>query len=277
MALGVQVLLPEGDPNGIKHLAVSGWSGRAFIIPRGKLRDIKGRPEASQPAIYFLFGTDEESDKQFVYIGESESFYARLSSHDDHKDFWNTAVVFTGGINRAFVKYFENKSIQLAKVAHRYEMVNRVEPIENHLSEFERVEADDFFEKMKLTLDLFGFPIFQEVPSKKAEGDLYYFVTDKASATGRFLDSGEFIVYKGSTARIRESDSFIGFGGSLSRARLMQQGILMKIDEESFVYTADHIYRSPSAAGDAVAARSVNGWTSWKDLKGNSLDENMRK
>ena len=48
--------LPSGDPLGIKTLELSGWIGKALVVPRSSLREIKSRPETSKAGIYFLFG-----------------------------------------------------------------------------------------------------------------------------------------------------------------------------------------------------------------------------
>jgi len=276
--IGIKILLPDGDPNGIKVIEISGWKGKTFVVPRGKLKDIKEREESEHPAIYFLFGEGEDPSRQKVYIGESETFYNRLLNHSDNKDFWNTAIVFTGGVNRAHVKYLENRSVVLAKKINRYEVNNQVEPLENRLSEFEKAEADDFFEKIKLILGVSGFALFQEVPKKQDVSEIYRFQTDSADANGTLLDTGEFIVFKESTARIKETESFIkGVGGPNLRKRLEAEGVLKRQDENSFVFAKDFIFRSPSAAADTVAGRSSNGWTAWKDAAGKTLDENKRK
>ncbi|MBI2633777.1 MAG: GIY-YIG nuclease family protein [Parcubacteria group bacterium] len=240
---GIKILLPDGDPNGIKVIEISGWKGKTFVIPRGKLKDIKEREEAEHPAIYFLFGEGSDPSRQKVYIGESETFYNRLLNHSDNKDFWNTAIVFTGGVNRAHIKYLENKSVALAKKINRYEVNNQVEPLENRLSEFEKAEADDYFEKVKLILGVSGFALFQEVPKRQDISEIYRFHV----------------------------------GGPNLRKKLETEGVLQRQNEDSFVFTKDYIFRSPSAAADTVAGRSSNGWTAWKDVVGKTLDENKRK
>lgn len=100
---------------------------------------------------------DEESSENLVYIGESENFYSRISSHDANKDFWNTAVVFTGGLNRAFVKYLEYRATTLAHEAKRMKVQNKVQPQENTLHEFEKVNVEQYFENIRFVLNVFKF------------------------------------------------------------------------------------------------------------------------
>ena len=166
----------------------------------------------------------------------------------------------------------------LAKKIDRYDIKNHVEPPENTLSEFEKAEADEFFEKVKLILGVSGFTLFQEVPKKQDISEIYYFQTENAESSGTLLDTGEFIVFKGSTARIRETDSFVkGVSGPNLRKRLESEKVLGRQNEDSFIFLKDHIFRTPSSAADTVAGRSANGWTAWKDSKGKTLDENKRK
>ncbi|MEK7111299.1 MAG: GIY-YIG nuclease family protein [Patescibacteria group bacterium] len=276
--IGINILLPEGDPNGIKIIEISGWKGKTFVIPRGKLKNIKEREESNYPAIYFLFGDGDDPIRQKVYIGESEVFYNRLLNHNDNKDFWNIAIVFTSGVNRAHVKYLENKSVALAKKINRYDISNQVEPLENRLSEFERADAENFFEKVKLILGVLGFTLFQDIPQRQDVSEIYRFKTNNADASGTLLDTGEFIVFKGSTARIKETESFVkGISGPNLRAKIIAESVLQRQNVDSFVFVKDYIFRSPSAASDAVAGRSSNGWTAWRDLAGKTLDENKRR
>jgi hypothetical protein len=275
--IGIQILLSDGDPNGVKVIGLSGWKGMGFEVPRAKLKDIKNRPEVSDPGIYFLFGKGEDEFRGRVYIGESEKFYSRVENHDDNKDFWERAVIFTGGLNRAHVKHLENHSILLAKQVDRFEVMNVVEPHENKLSEFEKAETEDFFEKIKLILGVLGFAIFQEAPRKNTASDIYSIDSVGVQATGTLLETGEFIVFEGSTARANETPSFQGKYGAISRQKLEAEGILKRQNKDFLIFTKDHIFTSPSAASCTILARQSNGWTNWKDKSGRTLDEVKRK
>jgi hypothetical protein len=276
MSKVIEIILPDDNPNGMKIIQLANSTGKAFVVPRGKLKDIKDRSESNDPAVYFLFGEGEDPTRKIAYIGESERFYKRLTDHDSSKDYWNIAVVFTGGLDRADVKYLENKSVNLSKQIDRYGVQNKTEPLENKLSEAKKIVADEAFERIKLILSFLGFTLFQEISGLAESFEIYTFKTDKALATGRLLDTGEFIVFAGSTARIKETEAFRGSGPALRR-RLVDEGVLAPINEESYKFTKDYIFTSPSAAADTIAGRSSNGWTAWKDKNGKTLDENKRK
>ncbi len=277
MAIAISILLLEDDPNGVKIIEVLGGDDKAFIIPRPRLKAIKDRPEVTSPAIYFLFGEGEDSARKKVYIGESETFYSRLENHDGNKYFWNIAVVFTGGLNRAHVKYLENKAVQFAKKASRYEIVNQIEPLINKLSDFDKTRVETSFKRIEIVLCLFGFPLFETAPTKEDAKELLILKMEFALAKGALLESGEFIVFRDSTARIKEVASFQGTGGAAVRKKLEAEGVLKRLDEEKFIFIKDHIFSSPSAAANAVAGSSNNGWIVWKTQDGTTLSEIKRK
>lgn len=276
----LQMLIPGGNPNGMKIIELAGWSGKCFVLPRQSLKELKDRGEVNQPGLYLLFGIDEINRDDLAYIGESENFYNRITNHDANKDFWNSAVIFTGGLNRAFVKYLEYRATTLAHEVNRMVIQNKVQPQENTLSEFEKVTVDQYFENVQFILEALGYQLFETVTESISDKKIYEFsdATNKAgNGKGSLLESGEFIVYKGSLSRIKETPSFMGYGGSLLRKRLENEGVLKRFNEESFIFENDYIFKSPSAAADCVAGRSCNGWTAWKDEKGKTLDENVRK
>lgn len=115
MSKVINIIIPDDNPSSVKIIEIANFSGKAFVIPRGNLKDVKTRFEADFPAVYYLFGEGKNESRKLVYIGESEKFYSRLSNHDTNKDFWDIAIVFSGGLDRADVKYIENQSVMLAK------------------------------------------------------------------------------------------------------------------------------------------------------------------
>lgn len=273
----LQMLVPEGNPNGMKIIELTGWSGKCFILPRQNLKDIKDRQEINQPGFYLLFGEDEESANDLVYIGESETFYARVADHDAKKDFWHVAVIFTGGISRTFVKYLEHKATVLAKEAGRMLVQNKVQPPENSLSEFEKVAAEQYFENVQFILSAMGYEVFETMAGSVSDAKLYYLKAAGAEATAQLLTDGSLNVLKGSLARIRESVAFWGWSKA-ARKRFLEEGVLVESgDGTTYRYTKDVIFKSPSAAAATTIGSPSNGWTAWKDEQGNTLDENLRK
>jgi hypothetical protein len=272
----LQILVTNGNPNGLKIIELAGWVGKCFIVPRQNLKDLKDRSETTQPGLYILFGINQETGEDLVYIGESESFYSRIANHDANKDFWDKAVIFTGGLNRAFVKYLEYRATTLASDAKRMNVQNKIQPQENTISEFEKVTIEQYFENIRFILSTFEYEVFDAVEQSYIDNTLYHLRADGVSAKAKALDDGAMIVFSGSVARKRETESFGGWSKT-ARERFLQEGKMIAKDDDFYVLTEDIIFKSPSAAAATFAGRPINGWTSWEDEKGNTLDDNLRK
>jgi hypothetical protein len=271
----LQILVTNGNPNGLKIIELNGWIGKCFIVPRQNLKDLKNRSEINQPGLYLLFGVKEETGENLVYIGESESFYSRISNHDANKDFWNIAVVFTGGLNRADVKYLEYRATRLANEAKRMMVQNKVQPQENTLSEFQKVTIDQYFENIRFILSTFQYEVFEIAEQSYIDNTLYHLRADGVTAKAKALEDGAMIVFAGAIARRRETDSFTGWSKA-ARQRFIQEGKLVIKDDDSLEFIEDVVFKSPSAAAATLAGRPINGWTAWEDENGNTLDQNLR-
>ena len=273
----LQILIPTGNPNGLKIIDLTGWTGKCFVIPRQSLKELKDRPEINQPGLYLLFGMDEKTEEDLVYIGESENFYTRITNHDANKDFWNTVVIFTGSLNRAFVKYLEYKATTLAHEANRFVMKNKVQPQENSLSEIEKVTMEQYFENLQFILSSIGFEVFESIIKSISDSKIYTLKAEGADAKAQLLNDGSLNVLKDSLARKRETEALLGWSLA-ARKKFIEEGILVdNNDGVSYKYTKDVLFKSPSAAAATTTGRPINGWTAWKDDKGNTLDENLRK
>ncbi|MEN7547222.1 GIY-YIG nuclease family protein [Rapidithrix thailandica] len=127
----IKLFLIDGDSNGRMTCELSNWSGKAYKIPRIRINECKDREELKSPGVYLLFGKDE-TGQDLVYIGEAEVVFKRLKQHLNQKDFWNEAIVFISkdeNLNKAHIKYLENRLYELALSVHRYQLENSVIPI----------------------------------------------------------------------------------------------------------------------------------------------------
>src|SRR3989344_2725506 len=158
----LHIILPT-DNTGFKIAELENWPGKVFIVPRASIKDLKDRTEVNNPAIYFLFGDNDEATKQKLYIGETETFLNRLLNHDQNKEFWNLAVIFIGGIDKAKIKYLEYISSKEAKEIERYDLENNTIPKKPHLAEYNEIATLDYFEKVKYILSVLGFPVFENI------------------------------------------------------------------------------------------------------------------
>ena len=67
----INMFLMDGEVTGKIKCTLSNWTGVIYKIPRIQLGDLKSRDEMKQSGIYFLFGRDEDKQKDVTYIGQS--------------------------------------------------------------------------------------------------------------------------------------------------------------------------------------------------------------
>jgi hypothetical protein len=276
MSQVITTILLSNNATGIKLAELHNWKANILVVPRAQLSKVKEKEEINQPGIYFLFG--DGSEKPVVYIGQSENCFNRLADHNRQRseEEWNTALVFTGGLHSTYVKYLESIAVKEATNVGRYEVVNGNSPSENQITEAQRITASEFFDKIQVVASFFGYQLFESAQSLTSDKTIYYLTSEHASANAQLLDDGTMNVLKGSLARLRETQSFGGWAKA-ARIKYLGEGVIVATpDNNSYEFTQDVIFSSPSAAAATIAGRSINGWTAWKDADGNTLDSKVR-
>ena len=76
----VRLFLPGGDPDGVKTVEKSNWTGKGLVIPRSLFAETRLRPELGCTGVYILVGPDEKSQLYRVYVGEGDPIGPRLIS-----------------------------------------------------------------------------------------------------------------------------------------------------------------------------------------------------
>ena len=69
----IKIFLVHGDPKRLRTAELSNWTGKAVAGPRSEFEGVLAREESEKSGVYFLTGTDPESGKPAIYIGEAES------------------------------------------------------------------------------------------------------------------------------------------------------------------------------------------------------------
>ena len=271
----IKIFLIDGDSNGRMSCELSNWSGKAYKIPRIKIKDCIDRDDLTKTGVYLLFGKDEEG-KDLVYVGEAESILKRLNQHLKQKDFWNESIVFLSkdnNLNKAHIKYLENRLHEIAKSANRYRVENTMIPTQSSISESDTAEMEEFIEHVKMLVNTLGHKVFEEKRELKPKKDrnIFYIKSARgADAQGERTSDG-FVVYKDSKAADSIVDSFAH--SSLNfRQSLIDKGDLKLIDE-TYVFTEDYIFSSPTTAAVIVMGRNANGLVEWKLKDGKTLKE----
>lgn len=275
----IQIFLPDGNPRGVRIAEITNRTVKAILFPRNQFDYMLTRDELKNVGFYFLFG-DSEEGKPMVYIGEAEDCAERLKNHHRNKDFWNYAIVIISKINaftKTHVKYLEHTAIKQAKEVNRWRLENSAASNLPHITESMEADLLDCFDTGKILLSTLGFPLFESISRTIATTkgkDIYMIKGKEIIADGNFIDDG-FVVFKGSEAKLNTTPRCQKFLIDL-RDLLLEKGILIK-NESHYTFVEDYVFSSPSTAGGVVLGRATNGWTKWKNKKGKTLDEVIRK
>jgi hypothetical protein len=271
----IKIFLIDGEPNGRMSCELSNWSGKAYKIPRINVKDCSDRDDLTSTGVYLLFGKNDAGKDQ-VYIGEAESILKRLNQQLTQKDFWNEAIVFISkdeNLNKAHIKYLENRLHDIAKSANRYAVDNSIIPTQSSISESDRAEMEEFIEYIKMLVNTLGHKVFdekREFKPKQKQNSFFIKAARGADGQGEPTSDG-FVVFKNSKAAATIVNSmtpnFIAY-----RQKLIDERVL--VDKgEYFEFTDDYIFSSPSTAAVMVMGRNANGLTEWKNKDGKTLKE----
>ena len=271
----IKIFLIDGDPNGRMSCELSNWTGKAYKIPRIKIKDCTDWTDLGSTGVYLLFGKDDEGKDQ-VYIGEAETILKRLNQQLTSKDFWHETIVFVSkdeNLNKAHIKYLENRLHEIASTAKRYKVENSVTPTQSSISESDRAEMEEFIENIKLLVNTLGHKVFEEkreFKAKQKQNSFYIKAARGADGQGEPTSDG-FVVFKGSKAAGSIVNSMTSNFIRL-REKLIEEGAIIN-KGEYFEFTDDYIFSSPSTAAAMVMGRNANGLTEWKSKDGKTLKE----
>ena len=274
----IQIFLPDGNPRGVRIAEITNRTVKAILFPRNQFEYVLTRKELSNVGFYFLFGESEEG-KPLVYIGEAEDCAVRLSQHQRSKDFWNYGIAIISKINaftKTHVKFLEHISIKVAQEVNRWHLENGVNSSMPFVTESMEADMLDCFETTKILLSTLGFPLFDSISreNNRVLEDIYKMKSKEALAEGNLIDEG-FVVYKGSKAVKDTLPSCHKYMIDL-RNKLIDSGTL-SLDGNVYIFTEDYIFSSPSTAGGVISGRPTNGWTTWKNANGKTLNEIKRE
>lgn len=293
----IQTFLVDGNPKGIKIAEISNRTIQAYLIPREKLGEAKKMDSLNRVGYYFLFGTDNKTENDMVYIGEAENVLERLIQHNQKKEFWEQAILIVSDNNynqltKADVKFLEYFGYNRAIEVGRYEVENKQVPTQPYIHEWRQSDLIDIFETSELLLGTLGFTVFEDIieppdiyngPDKK-EKHLFYLkgksrddtlVGDSWDASGIYTEEG-FVVLKGSRFSNYPSPSYLKKPITNQKFNTLIQQDKLKKEGKYFVATTNIVFNSPSTAAMQVRRTSSNGWTEWKDTNNQSLSDIYR-
>ena len=270
----IQMFIFDGNPNGRIMCELSNWNGRVYKIARSELSLFANRKDANNTGIYFLFGKDE-SNKDTVYIGEAEKVSDRLKQHLNDVNYWNDCIAVISKddfLNKAHVKFLENKFYNLAISSGRFVIINSTVPTLSSVSEYDEAMLEEFIDNAKLLVNTLGYKAFEPIsqPSNNTYSDvplLYIKAARGADAIGYTVSDG-FVVRNGS---VIASSTTPSMSDSLKRLRnsMLSDGTI----NSEFTFTKDYIFTSPSLAAAIVMGRNANGRIEWKTAEGTTIKQ----
>lgn len=272
----IKLFLIDGEPNGRMTCELSNWTGKAYKIPRIKVKACTDRPDLQNTGVYLLFGKNESGDDK-VYIGEAESVLKRLGQHLTQKEFWNEAIVFISkdeNLNKAHIKYLENRLYDIAQKVKRYKLENSTVPTQSSISESDTAEMEEFIGNIKILVNTLGHKVFEDKREtsigKKSKTVFSIKSTRGANASGEPTSDG-FVVFEGSEIAHTTVPS-ITKSIKDQRDRIVNSESISEKNGRLYL-NEDVVFSSPSAAACLVLGRNANGLTEWKLKNGTSLKD----
>lgn len=271
----IQMCIFDGNPNGRIMCELSNWNGRVYKISRNELNNFAKRSDSVLTGVYFLFGKDEDNNDT-VYIGEAEKMIVRLKQHLKDPNYWNECVAVVSKdnfLNKAHVKFLENKFYCLANDSKRVTIINNTVPTCSSISEFDESMLEEFIENAKLLVNTLGYKVFDRIDTSAIErGEekktLFFIKAARGADAKGLLVADGFLVVKGSKIAIDITKSMSANLVNL-RKKLLNKGII----NEEFLFVTDYVFTSPSLAAAIVMGRNANGRTEWKTENNVSIKE----
>ena len=273
MGFSVRIFIPTGDPEGMRIIEKSNWTGQGIVFPRTLFAEARSRKELTRTGVYILWVPTESGQLPRAYVGEGDALLPRLDSHAKNKDFWTHAVAFTSkdqNLNKAHIQYLEARLVGLAAEAKRCDLDNANVPQVPSLSDADAADAELYLADLLLCLPVVGVNFFEK-PRELTEPRQVLFLSARGIKARGHEEAGGLVVRTGSQAAKDETPSIHAYLSDLRKA-LRRQGIL-RDEGATYRLTQDYSFNSPSTAAGVVLGRASNGRAEWKDNSGRSLKE----
>lgn len=270
----INMFIFGGNPNGRIMCELSNWNGRVYKISRNELSMFAERNDCQNTGLYFLFGNDIDKGET-VYIGEAEQMMDRLKQHLKDNEYWNECIVVISKdnhLNKAHIKYMENKFYLLAKNIERYAVTNASVPTCSSVSEYDKAMLDEFIEHTKLLVNTLGKKVFDEIinssSQKNDDNSIFYIKAARGADASGIIVADGFAVFKDS---IMAESTVPSMPKNLQSLR--QKLINKKIVDKDNKFTKDYVFTSPSLAASIIMGRSANGKIEWKNKTGSTIND----
>lgn len=172
----IRIFVKDGDAEGVRIIDQMNWTGKGIFFPRDQWSKTGDIELLDYPGVYILSGYSEnDEDKQTIYIGEGDGIRNRIETHLKNKAFWTSGIVFVSSnntLNKSHVQWLEYALVQQAYNARRSKIDNGNIPQEPTLEESEKVGLKIFLKEIYKILPLLGMRAFETPKPIVPKGEL---------------------------------------------------------------------------------------------------------
>lgn len=274
MATTIYTYLHKDDLKGSRIVSMDDCMCMMYDINRDDAAFFKDfNNELEKPALYILLN---RATKQ-AYVGETDDFSKRIQQHIIKKGFWDEVLVFVDKnedtISKTEVQYLEYLAYNKANDVKTFDISeNSQSPKLPHMNMMQRGKTDKFFQYVQFLTQFVGCDIFSEKKAQEETHHMFFCTRSGCNAKG-YMEGEKFVVLAGSELRV-------GFRDSAKPAFIKQRNAFIAANCDTKkgvpVLKQDIIFSSPSYASAMMVGGSSNGWHTWRDENGKTLDEVYR-
>lgn len=258
----------NNNPHGVRVVQVAGSVIEVLVVPRELMKEAKEVAAGmSRRGIYFLVEEREGRNLPRMYVGQTQNGIERLYDHKAKKDFWTTAVMFVAKDDHFpldVISALEKVAIEGVVNCGRYTSDNKVDPKFN-IGIFQRQVVEKYFDDIKFVMASLGWSV--DCADAAAQGE-WHTTRNGITAHGNYAE-GKFELLPGSIIDFSRKVNLESYNEL--RSTLLKEGSIVE-DEHAYRLLKIVTFRTPSGASDFVLGGSTNGWTEWKNMKGEKLD-----
>lgn len=155
------------DLNSSRIVSMDDCMCKLYNIKRDDSEFLKDfNEELQKPALYILLNKNERK----AYIGETDDFVKRITSHLSKKNFWDEVMFFLGStaetLSKTEVQYLEFLAYQKAFEVKSFDLSENTQtPTSPHLNHILRGKTDKFFNYVQFLAKFVGCDIFEKRPN----------------------------------------------------------------------------------------------------------------
>ena len=275
-----QILIPESTSVS-RIISCENKVTELYVIDRADKKFVSEySSELNKPALYILINRDTKQ----LYVGETDDSLKRLHNHEA-KDFWTEAIVFhstTDTLSTTEVRWLEAKTYEVLNGLGYYDLsANKQVPQSPPLKKNQIYTLEPIFEEAKNYIRAAGFDIFlqkkeQASPAQTSDHQIFFCTRSGCDAKGYFVDDTHkpMVVLAGSKLRV-------GFRNAAKPdfIKRRQDFIAKYCDVKNGVpvLKQDYTFTSPSLASAILVGGPSDGWNTWHDENGKTIDELFRQ